>query len=99
MSIHRQAAKRDANEGEIIKSLREVGATVQQLSVKGCADLLVGFRGANWLMEVKVGKAKLTDPEYEWHESWRGQVDIVRSADEALRIIGVLDWQQEKVLE
>lgn len=43
MSIHRQAAKRDANEPEIIAALKAAGCSVQQLSGKGIPDLLVGM--------------------------------------------------------
>ena len=51
----RRAAKIDANQTEIVKALRQVGASVQSLAStgKGCPDLLVGFRGVNWLLEVK----------------------------------------------
>lgn len=91
MSIHRTAAKRDGNEREIIDALKAVGASVQPLSAKGCPDLLVGYRGENILMEVKLPKGKLTDDEQVWHDGWRGQVAIVRTVDDALRAIGAID--------
>lgn len=91
MSIHRQAARRDSNEPEIIQALRSVGATVQAISIKGCPDLLIGYRGLNFLLEVKVAKGKLTDDETAWHNAWQGQVGIVRSVDEALKVIGAID--------
>ena len=61
---------------------------------KGCPDIVVGFRGANILMELKDGdkaasKQKLTDDETEWHDTWRGQVAIVRNIAEALHVLGV----------
>lgn len=46
----RRAAHRDKSEPAIIKALRAVGATVEQLHV---VDLLVGFRGLNFVLEVK----------------------------------------------
>lgn len=89
MSVHRYAAKRDENEGEIIKALEDCGATVVQLSGKGYPDLLVGFAGVNYLIEVKADKGKLTDDQFTFFESWNGQCEVARTAQEALRIIGV----------
>lgn len=90
----RRAAKIDANQTEIVKALRQVGASVQSLAStgKGCPDLLVGFRGVNWLLEVKDGQKvksarKLTDDQVVWHESWRGRVYIVESVDQALSLL------------
>lgn len=88
----RRAAKVDANQTEIVNQLRQVGATVQSIAAigKGAPDLLVGFQGRNVLMELKVDKGKLTPDETNWHEEWRGQVAIIRNADEALAAIGAI---------
>ena len=90
----RRAAKIDANQTEIRKALRQVGASVQSLAStgKGCPDLLVGFRGVNWLLEIKDGQKvksarKLTDDQVVWHESWRGRVYIVESVDQAISLL------------
>lgn len=87
----------DANQPEIVQTLRQVGATVQHLHEvgKGCPDILVGFRGQNWVFEIKDGskppsKRKLTPDEAEWHQGWNGQIDVVNNSDEALRIIGAI---------
>jgi hypothetical protein len=88
----RRAAKIDGNQSDIVADLRAVGASVESLATlgKGRPDLLVGYRGANWLLEVKADKGKLTPDQEEWHPTWRGQVAIVRSADEALKVIGAI---------
>lgn len=90
----RRAAKIDANQTEIVKALRSVGASVQSLAStgNGCPDLLVGFRGVNWLLEIKDGqkvksKRKLTNDQVEWHESWCGQVHVIESIDQAINLI------------
>ncbi|MEQ1067238.1 hypothetical protein ABLB96_15100 [Acinetobacter sp. XH1741] len=90
----RRAAKVDANQTEIVKALRQVGASVQSLAStgKGCPDLLVGFRGTNYLMEIKDGQKvksarKLTPDQIEWHESWRGKIYVIESTDQALEVI------------
>jgi hypothetical protein len=90
MSIHRTKARRDSNESAIIEALRSVGASVQQLSAKGCPDLLVGFRGENYLLEVKTVKGKLTEDEDLWFFDWHGQAQIVRTVEDALEAIGAI---------
>lgn len=88
----RYAARVDTNQKEIVKALRKIGATVQPLhSVgEGCPDLLVGYRGRNFLIEVKnldgLGNKK-TPAQVEWHDEWRGQVDIVTSSQEAITLV------------
>lgn len=87
----------DANQPEIVARLREVGASVTPTHEigRGFPDLAVGFRGITYLVEVKDGskppsKRRLTPDEQEWHETWRGQVAIIETVDDALRLIGVL---------
>lgn len=86
------AARADANQREIVEALRGVGATVQHLHTvgRGCPDLVVGFRGRNYLLELKSKRGRLTDAGRAWHERWRGQVVVVRGVDEALRAIGAI---------
>ena len=93
--IVRRAAKVDANQTEIVKALRQVGASVQSLAAtgKGVPDLLVGFRGKNLLLEVKDGgkvksARKLTPDQVEWHQDWRGHVAVVESVEQAIKILG-----------
>ena len=91
----RIAAKVDRNQAEIVADLRKAGATVTLLHTVGggCPDLLVGYRGKNWLIEVKDWKASKSDRELnekqkEWHAGWKGQVAKVEDADAALAVIG-----------
>ena len=90
----RKAAKIDDNQKTIVNVLRQMGASVQSLATtgKGCPDLLVGYHGINYLMEVKDGdkvlsKQKLTIDQEHWHSLWRGSVHIVKSVNEALKIL------------
>ena len=90
----RKAAKTDRNQIEIVDALRQIGASVQSLAAtgKGCPDLLVGYRGINYLMEIKDGDKvpsarKLTIDQKHWHSVWRGSVHIVKSLNEALKIL------------
>lgn len=100
--MRRYAARIDPNQPEIVAALRACGATVQPLSAigKGVPDLVVGYNGANYLLEVKhraaVNKSGTFRPSQrersheEWHRQWRGHVVTVWSADDALAAIGVL---------
>lgn len=90
----RKAAKTDRNQSEVVTALRQVGASVQSLAAtgKGVPDLLVGYQGINYLMEVKDGNKvpsaqKLSIDQEHWHSVWRGTVHIVKSIDEALKIL------------
>ena len=77
--------------------LRRVGATVHRISEKGVPDLLVGFEGRTYLLEVKLplgakgGKSgrELTEDQQDFFNTWRGLAPaIVRDVDEALKAIG-----------
>ncbi len=91
-------ARADKNQQEIMRALREVGASVVSLHRvgQGVPDLLVGYRGQNFLLEVKNpgGKGRrLTEKEAEFIKTWRGQVAVVASPEEALKTIGVEVWE------
>lgn len=45
----------DANQRSIVADLRAIGATVEDLHEvgDGCPDIAVGFRGQNYLFEIK----------------------------------------------
>jgi hypothetical protein len=93
----RTRGRTDANQEEIRSALRQGGATVQSIAYIGCGvpDLLVGFRGKNFLLECKDGTQKpsrqrLTEFERNWHATWRGQVITVYGVEDALRAVGIL---------
>ena len=83
----------DANQAEIVADLRKAGASVCSLHEVGygCPDLLVGFRGKNFIIEVKILTGTLRPSQVDFHEGWRGQVDVARTSEEALRIIGAIE--------
>ena len=93
----RRRAKVDANQPAIVLALRQAGAIVQHLHTAGAGvpDLLVGYRGINYLLEVKDENAPradqvLTVAQVKFHDDWRGQVAIVKNATDALRVIGAI---------
>jgi len=69
-----------------------VGATGEDLHKvgNGCPDLLVAYRGCNYLMEVKTPTGKLKPEQVDWHKNWRGQVATVCSIQQALAVIGAI---------
>jgi hypothetical protein len=95
-SVVRKRAKIDANQAEIVAVLRRAGCTVQSLATigNGCPDILVGHRRANYLFEIKdiaqvPSKKKLTEDEWVWQRGWKGSVETIYSAEQALRVLGL----------
>ncbi len=93
--MSRRAAAVDRNQAEIVKALRMVGASVAPMhgAGEGFPDLVVGYMGRNYLIEVKDGDKPpsaraLTQAQVKWHGEWRGQVNIVTNAVEAITVIG-----------
>jgi hypothetical protein len=82
--VHRS----DANQAAIVDALRAVGATVDVIGEP--VDLLCGYRGKNYLMEVKPSeKSRLQPSQVEFFQRWRGAVVKVTSVGEALAAIGI----------
>ncbi len=91
----RRNAKVDVNQPSIVKNLREIGATVKPLHFvgQGFPDIIVGWQGANFLIELKdenkpPSKQKLTTDEIRFHEAWKGQISICNSFEQCLEVIG-----------
>lgn len=87
----RQAAKRDDNESSIVDGLRALGAFVQPLDQ---IDLLVGYRGYWYLLEVKdsdkpLSKRRLTYDEMDFIRRVRNEapVHVVEDLEQAIKIL------------
>ena len=89
----RQIAKVDRNQPAIVEELRGAGASVLLLHQvgHGCPDVLIGWRGVNLLVEIKSDVGKLTDDERRFFDTWRGQVTIVRTVEDAIRLLETID--------
>lgn len=90
----RRAARVDDNQKQIVEALRRVGASVLITSqLKNAFDILVGYKGINYIMEIKDGnkppsQRKLTKGEQNFKDNWKGgEYYIVNSINEALNII------------
>ena len=87
----RHAKRTDANQEAIVKALRDAGAYVWIISLP--VDLLVGYKGHTFLVEIKTGARKrLTALQADFFENWSGStLARVDSPEAALRMIGVLN--------
>lgn len=90
----RTAARVDANQQEIVRALRAIGASVLYVhQLKNCFDLLIGYRGRDFKFEIKdpaqpLSGRKLTPGEEEFRRTWRGSpYHVVETIDEALAIV------------
>ncbi|MCJ8053841.1 hypothetical protein GB928_018450 [Shinella curvata] len=87
MSMPRHNAKRDESEPAIIAVLERVGFSVYRLDKP--VDLLCGFRGRNYLVEVKTGTKGygkgLNANQQSFADDWRGSpVFSLHSVDDAV---------------
>lgn len=88
----RLKSKRDKNEPDIVKALRDKGYSVRLISDGGVPDLVIGFtdnknREHNIFIEVKGKNGKLTSTQKEWLVGWNGQHNIARTVEEAISIM------------
>ena len=84
------AGKPDANKSVVVDALRACGCSVRDLGGGGgTPDLVVGFDGANFLLEIKHGRNGLNLAQRRFHSEWRGQVSIVRTTADALAVVGI----------
>lgn len=96
----RRAARVDANQSEIVSTLRAIGVHVTDLSGagNGVPDLCCMWRGQTYWLEVKDGskppsRRKLTVEQVRFHDGARQvgvKVHVVTTVDEALAVFGAM---------
>lgn len=86
----RQAARVDANQTQIVSALRAAGAYVWIIGLP--VDLLVGYKGHTFLVEIKsTSKKHLTGLQADFFENWSGStLARIDSPEASLRMIGVI---------
>ena len=89
----RRAARIDANQDAVVIALRAAGAYVWIIGLP--VDLLVGYKGHTFLVEIKDGpKKRLTDLQEAFFAKWAGGTLVrVDGPEAALRMIGVINEQ------
>jgi hypothetical protein len=61
---------------------------------KGFPDIVIGYHGVNYLVEIKNGaktksQKKLTDDEIKFHQSWFGQIIVCECVEDVLRLLKI----------
>jgi hypothetical protein len=87
--------KVDSNQPTIVKQLRQIpGISVAHTHIvgEGYPDLVIGYKGKNFLCEIKdpekpPSARKLTPDEEKFHAKWTGQVAVVETITDILKII------------
>lgn len=84
MTLRRHNARRDANEGAIVRVFEDMGCQTYRLD-QPC-DLLVLVRGDVLLVEVKTPKGALNDKQQAFLDAgW--PVHVIRSEDDAINLV------------
>jgi hypothetical protein len=92
--VSKWKSRQDTTTGEVVSALRAAGAIVRHIDgamgIPGVPDLLVGYQGVTYLMEVKGPKGRLSDAQVAFHAEWKGgPLVTVRTAPEALAALGI----------
>jgi hypothetical protein len=86
----RYAKRVDANQDQIVSALRAAGAYVWIIGLP--VDLLVGYKGHTFLMEIKTtSKKRLTGLQADFFQNWAGgtlcRVDSPQAALDMIRCV------------
>jgi hypothetical protein len=86
----RRAARVDQNQTQIVSALRAAGAYVWIIGLP--VDLLVGYKGHTFLVEIKTdSKKRLTALQADFFKSWTGgTLARIDCPEAALRMINTL---------
>jgi Holliday junction resolvase len=89
--MSKYARRVDINQKAIVEHLRAMGASVFHLHEvgKGCPDLLCGFSGQTYLIEVKRDdKASFTPAQLEFQRTWQGSPVVrINNPQEAIDFV------------
>ena len=81
----REAARVDANQGEIVAGLRKLGISIE--IIEEPLDCLGWWRGEYFLLEIKTPGGRLTKAQVEFINRWPGRIHIAESLQEAIELI------------
>ena len=87
----RRKGKVDTNQQMIVEALRSVGATVYITSSVGAGfpDLVVGWKGYNFLVEVKSRYGKHTKDQIHFMKIWRGHMVTCRDLEDIAALLDI----------
>lgn len=89
--------KVDANQSKLVEQMRQipgVGVKHTHMVGDGFGDVVIGFRGVNYLFEIKdpdkpPSARKLTPDEQRFHDEWPGSIHIVEKIEDVFRILNL----------
>lgn len=86
----RYAKRVDQNQDQIVSALRAAGCFVWIIGLP--VDLLVGYEGKIYLVEVKTdSKKRLTKLQEDFFKNWcGGSLHRIESPEQALKMIGAI---------
>lgn len=84
----------DKNHAEIRDGLRKLGIVVfDAFNVKGgFPDLVVGYGGATYLIEIKSGKGVLNKKQVSFHKRWKG-IGAIATCWTLEEVLEVINWR------
>lgn len=85
----RRKSRTDSNQKELVNFAKDHGATVAHLHTlgKGIPDILIGYQGRNYLVEIKSEDGKLTSDEEVFFNNWRGDAAVVATKKDLIRLL------------
>ena len=83
--------RKDDNHFRIVEYLRTLpGISIKNVSqCDGFVDLVVGWRGINYLWEIKSAKGKLSKEQKQFHLLWSGTITVIRTIEDVNRALGI----------
>ena len=90
--------KTDSNHKELMDMIRKIPNTSvfsTHTLGKGFPDIVIGYKGMNYLVEIKDGNKpksaqKLTVDEIKFHEHWKGQIITCNNFDCIIQMLNGL---------
>jgi hypothetical protein len=88
----------DENQNEIVKIFRQLGASVFVTSMvgHGFGDIVVGFRGKNYIFELKdeskrpASRKKFTIAEKTFMDNWKGHIGVLYSVEDVIKFMEII---------
>jgi len=87
----RTAAKRDANEAEIVAALERFGFSVERVSSPGIPDLLMSRRSRWYVAEVKSKSGKPTDAQNRVLDRAQAHIPLLRNVEDVVAWATLVD--------
>ena len=96
-----RAKKIDANQNEVVEKLRlipDLSVAITSSLGQGFPDLVIGYGGKNFLIELKDGnktesKRKLTPAEEKFKDKWNGNYHVCNNYQEIIKVIYGCIWE------